>query len=199
MASITRKFLSSLEIEGETADKVIERYLEKVDELTQEIGKYKEDAEKLPAVQKELDDLKNSKNGDETEYKEKYEKEHQAFEEYKAEVEKKETQSAKEKAYLEMLKDADLSEKGIEKAIKYANWDEIELEDGKIKEPKKHIKAAQDEWSDYVTKTSSRGAETATPPVNMGGSKMTKEQIFAIKDTAARQKAIQENINLFSK
>lgn len=198
MASITRKFLSSLEIEGEAADKVIERYLEKVDELTAEIAQYKEDAEKLPAVQKELDDLKNSKDAGDSEYKEKYEKEHQAFEEYKAAADKKEKQAAKEQAYRQLLKDASLNEKGIEKALKYANWDDINLDDkGKIADASKHIKAEREEWSEYIEKTSSKGAQTATPPVNNGGGTMTRKEIMAIKDTTARQRAIQAHPEAF--
>ena len=89
------------------------------------------------------------------------------FDKYKAEVAEKETKAAKEAAYRAILKDANLSEKGIEKAIKYAEWDKIELgEDGKLKGANDHIKAAREEWAEYVTTTTTTGAKTSNPPAN---------------------------------
>ena len=89
------------------------------------------------------------------------------FDKYKAEVTEKETKAAKEAAYRAILKDANLSEKGIEKAIKYADWDKIELDtDGKLKGANGHIKAAREEWAEYVTTTTTTGAKTSTPPAN---------------------------------
>ena len=89
------------------------------------------------------------------------------FDKYKAEVTEKETKAAKESAYRAILKDANLSEKGIEKAIKYAEWDKIELgEDGKLKGANDHIKAVREEWAEYVTTTTTTGAKTSTPPAN---------------------------------
>lgn len=89
------------------------------------------------------------------------------FDKYKAEVTEKEIKAAKEAAYRAILKDANLSEKGIEKAIKYAEWDKIELDaDGKLKGANDHIKAVREEWSEYVTTTTTTGAKTSTPPAN---------------------------------
>lgn len=89
------------------------------------------------------------------------------FDKYKAEVTEKEIKAAKEAAYRAILKDANLSEKGIEKAIKYAEWDKIELDaDGKLKGANEHIKAVREEWSEYVTTTTTTGAKTSTPPAN---------------------------------
>ena len=105
------------------------------------------------------------------------------FDKYKAEVTEKETKAAKEAAYRAILKDANLSEKGIEKAIKYAEWDKIELEaDGKLKGASDHIKAAKEEWAEYVTTTTTTGAKTSTPPENTGGSVKTKEEIYKMEN-----------------
>lgn len=128
------------------------------------------------------------------------------FDKYKAEVTEKETKAAKEAAYRAILKDANLSEKGIEKAIKYAEWDKIELgEDGKLKGANDHIKAAREEWAEYVTTTTTTGARTSTPPANNGGSKLTKAEIYARDEhgryklsTAERQKALAENPELLN-
>ena len=127
----------------------------------------------------------------------------QSFDDYKAEVAAKETKAAKEAAYKAILKDANLSEKGIEKAIKYAEWDKIELEaDGKLKGASDHIKAAKEEWAEYVTTTTTTGAKTATPPTTGGNQKMTMADIYKkdergryVLSTDERQKALVENSN----
>ena len=107
----------------------------------------------------------------------------QSFDDYKAEVAAKETKAAKEAAYRAILKDANLSEKGIEKAIKYAEWDKIELEaDGKLKGASDHIKSVKEEWAEYVTTTTTTGAKTSTPPANNGGSVKTKEEIYKMEN-----------------
>lgn len=107
----------------------------------------------------------------------------QSFDDYKAEVAAKETKAAKEAAYRAILKDANLSEKGIEKAIKYAEWDKIELEaDGKLKGASDHIKAVKEEWAEYVTTTTTTGAKTSNPPANNGGSVKTKEEIYKMEN-----------------
>ena len=106
-----------------------------------------------------------------------------AFKDYKAEVAAKETKAAKEAAYRAILKDANLSEKGIEKAIKYAEWDKIELEtDGKLKGASDHIKSVKEEWAEYVTTTTTTGAKTSNPPANNGGSVKTKEEIYKMEN-----------------
>ena len=125
----------------------------------------------------------------------------QSFDDYKAEVAAKETKAAKEAAYRNILKDANLSEKGIEKAIKYAEWDKIELEaDGKLKGASDHIKSVKEEWAEYVTTTTTTGAKTSNPPANSGGAKLTKEDIYKkdekgryVMSASERQKALAEN------
>lgn len=188
---------------SEAVDKIIDGHLTSVNALREDIAKYKADAEKLPTVQKELDDMKANTNDS---WKEKHDKLKGEFDTYKKDVEEKETHSKKEAAYRAILKDANLSEKGIEKAIKYAEWDKIELEaDGKLKGASDHIKAAKEEWAEYVTTTTTTGAKTSTPPANSGGAKLTKAEIYARDEhgryklsTAERQKALAENPDLMN-
>ena len=196
--SLTRKMLKAMGIEEEKIDQIIEAHSETVDSLKADRDSYKEDAEKLKDVQKELDDLKAK--GDDG-WKEKHDRLKDEFDKYKTDVQAKETKAAKEAAYRAILKDANLSEKGIEKAVKYADWDKIELDaDGKLKGANDHIKAVRDEWAEYVTTTTTTGAKTSTPPANNGGSKLTKAEIYARDEhgryklsTAERQKALAEN------
>ena len=181
---------------SEAVDKIIDGHVTSVNALREDIAKYKADAEKLPTVQKELDDMKANTNDS---WKEKHDKLKGEFDTYKKDVEAKETHSKKVDAYRTILKDAGLSEKGIEKAIKYAEWDKIELEtDGKLKGASDHIKAAKEEWAEYVTTTTTTGAKTTTPPANNGGKTgKTKEEIMAIRDPAVRQAEIAKNPEVF--
>lgn len=198
--SLTRKMLKAMGIEEEKIDQIIEAHSETVDSLKADRDSYKEDAEKLKDVQKELDDLKAK--GDDG-WKEKHDRLKEEFDQYKNDVQEKETKAAKEAAYRAILKDANLSEKGIEKAIKYAEWDKIELDsDGKVKGANDHIKAVREEWAEYVTTTTTTGAKTSTPPVNNGGANLTKAEIYAKDEhgryklsTAERQKALAEALN----
>lgn len=201
--ALTRKLLKGMGLTDEQVDTIIEAHTDTVDGLKADVSKYKTDAEKLPDVQKELDELKAK--GDDG-WKEKHDKLKGEFDNYKKDVEAKETHSKKEAAYRAILKDANLSEKGIEKAIKYAEWDKIELEaDGKLKGASDHIKAAKEEWAEYVTTTTTTGAKTSTPPANSGGAKLTKAEIYARDEhgryklsTAERQKALAENPELLN-
>ena len=194
--SLTRKMLKAMGIEEEKIDQIIEAHSETVDSLKADRDSYKEDAEKLKDVQKELDDLKAK--GDDG-WKEKHDRLKEEFDQYKNDVQEKETKAAKEAAYRAVLKDANLSEKGIEKAIKYAEWDKIELgEDGKLKDANDHIKAVREEWAEYVTTTTTTGAKTSNPPANNGGKTgKTKEEIMAIRDPAVRQAEIAKNPEAF--
>ena len=188
---------------SEAVDKIIDGHVTSVNALREDVAKYKADAEKLPTVQKELDDMKANTNDS---WKEKYDNLKGEFDKYKTDVLEKETHNKKVEAYRAILKDANLSEKGIEKAVKYAEWDKIELgEDGKLKGANDHIKAVREEWAEYVTTTTTKGARTSTPPANNGGAKLTKAEIYARDEhgryklsTAERQKALAENPELLN-
>lgn len=202
-----REILSAAGVTSENmsdaVDNIIDGHLTSVNALREDIAKYKADAEKLPTVQKELDDMKANTNDS---WKEKYDNLKGEFDTYKKDVEAKETHNKKVEAYKAILKDANLSEKGIEKAVKYAEWDKIELEaDGKIKGASDHIKAVKEEWAEYVTTTTTTGAKTSTPPANTGGAKLTKAEIYAKDEhgryklsASERQKALAENPELLN-
>lgn len=178
--SLTRKMLKAMGIEEEKIDQIIEAHSETVDSLKADRDNYKKDADQLKSVREELDDLKAK--GDDG-WKEKHDKLKGDFEAYRKDVEAKETHSKKVEAYRTILKDAGLSDKGIEKAIKYAEWDKIELEaDGKLKGASDHIKAVKEEWAEYVTTTTTTGAKTSNPPANNGGSVKTKEEIYKMEN-----------------
>ena len=195
--ALTRKFLAALGIDEEKAEQIITAHTETVDGLKAEREKYKADAEKLPAVESELKALKEKAAGDDP-YKEKFEKVQKEYAEFKKDVEAKATAAKKEGAFKALLKEIGIPEKRIDSVIKVSDVSKIEFDDeGKVKDGEKLKDSLKSEWSDFIPTTKTEGAKTATPPANTGKTTMTKEQIRAIPDAAARQKAMLENPSLF--
>lgn len=202
--AITRKLLKGMGLTEEQQDTIIEAHTDTVNGLKADVDRYKADAEKLPGVQKELDDLKGK--GDDG-YKEKYESEHKAFEDYKKTVAAEKTTAAKEKAVEAVLKKIGVSEKRLQSVAKLAKadglLDALELnDDGAVKEADKLEKNLKDSYSEYITTTSTKGADTPTPPANSGGANLTMADIYKkdekgryVMDYEARLKAIEENLN----
>lgn len=202
--AITRKLLKGMGLTEEQQDTIIEAHTDTVNGLKADVERYKADAEKLPGVQKELDDLKGK--GDDG-YKEKYESEHKAFETYKKATETEKATAAKEKAVEAVLKKIGVSEKRLQSVAKLAKadglLDALELdENGAVKEVDKLEKSLKDGYSEYITTTSTKGADTPTPPANSGGAKLTMADIYKkdekgryVMDYEARLKAIEENLN----
>lgn len=202
--SITRKMLKGMGLTEDQQDTILEAHTETVNEIKAERDRLKSDAEKLPTVQKELDDLKAAGDGG---YKEKYEAEHKAFETYKKAVDTEKATAAKEKAVEAVLKKIGVSEKRLQSVAKLAKadglLDALELdENGTVKEADKLEKSLKDGYSEYITTTSTKGANTPTPPANSGGAKLTMADIYKkdekgryVMDYEARLKAIEENLN----
>ena len=195
-----RKIFEGAEIEvpKDVLGQICDLHTSSMDGLPETIKELKG---KLKVAEQERDAAKAKVpvDGEETISKAEYDKLKGDFDTYKKDVEAKETHSKKVEAYRTILKDANLSEKGIEKAIKYAEWDKIELEtDGKLKGASDHIKAVKEEWAEYVTTTTTTGAKTSTPPANNGtGTGKTKEEIMAIRDGAVRRAEMAKNPHLF--
>ena len=195
--SLTRKFLSAMGIEDDKVDEIITAHTDTVNALKEQRDKYKEDAEKLPAVQKKLDEIE-AQNDKEDPYKEKYEKLQVEFDTFKEGVENEKIKAKKNKAYRELIKKAGVSEKRIDAIMKVTNIDNVELDEkGEIKDADKITENIKKEWSDFIVTESQKGADTTTPPTSTGGTTMTKEEIRSIKDPQARQKAMMENASLF--
>lgn len=193
--ALTRKSLKAMGLTDEQVDSIIEMHTETVDGLKA----YKADAEKLPGVQKELDDLKKqvAENKDDG-WKDKHDAVKKEFDDYKAAQTAKDTKAAKEAAYRALLKEAGVNEKRIDAVLRVTDLDKIELEDGKIKGAEEVKNAIKTEWAVFITTAGQSGAGMTNPPVNTGSATtMTKDQIMAIKDPTERQAAIAENHQLF--
>lgn len=163
--ALTRKFLTALGIESEKIDEIIAAHAETVDALKADRDKYKEEADKIPDLQKELETAKGDSS-----YKEKYEKEHADFEKFKGEQTEKETNAKKQEAYRKLLKDAGISEKHINSVLKASDYKSLTFDDkGNVVDSKKIVDAIKADWPDMVTTTETHGAESHNPPDNNGG------------------------------
>lgn len=195
--ALTRKFLSALGIEEEKAEQIIQTHVDTLEPIKAERDKYKEAYENLPAIQKELDELK-AKTAGEDPYKEKFEALQKEYNDYKADVEAKATTAKKESAFRKILKEIGIPDKRIDAVLKVSDISKLELDgEGKIKDGDKLKESLKTEWSDFITTTTSEGARTPNPPANNGKTTMTREEIRAIPDASARQKAMLENPTLF--
>jgi len=180
--ALTRKFLSAMGVEESKIDEIISAHTDTVNALKEERDNFKADAEKLPAVQKELDEFKKAESKGDA-YRVKYEakvEEYDAlkkeFEQYKDGVTAKETTAKKEAAYRTLLKKAGVSEKRIDAVMKVSDVTKVELtEDGAIKDADDLEKKIKEEWSDFIVSEGVKGASTPTPPNNTGGDRQRGE------------------------
>ena len=199
--AFTRKMLKAMGIEEEKIDEIIEAHREVTDALKEDRDKYKADADKLADTRKELEILKKNAEGTDS-YKERYEQEHKDFEDYKASIKAEQAKAAKADAYKALLKKAGVSDKRLDAIVKVTSLDDIDLDDkGEIKDADERIKGIQSEWAEFIVTETQRGANTENPPANVGGKKMTKDEIFKkdehgryVLTAQERQRAIAENL-----
>ena len=204
--ALTRKMLSAMGIDDEKQDEIINAHSEVVNALKEERDNYKMESQKAEKLQKEVEELQESmKNGERSPYKVKYEAKveeydnlKKEFDDYKNDISAKELKSKKSSAYRDLLKEAGISEKRLNSIVRVTDLDKVELDDeGKIKDSEELAKNIKNEWSDFIVTESTHGANVSNPPSNTGGGKKSKDEIMAIKDTAARQQAMMENKELF--
>lgn len=198
MAKFTRAEIRKIIGESctdEIENQLVALHLGVVDPLKDDVTRYKADAEKLPGVQKELDDLKAQGDGG---YKAKYEAEHKAFEDYKTSVAAEKTTAAKEKALETALKKVGIADKRLQSVARLCKGDglldKLELDDkGAIKDSDKLEASLKESYSDYIVTTSTQGANTANPPAGNGGSGSITAEAFKKMGYADRLKLKKES------
>ena len=199
MAKFTRAEIRNILGEActeEIENRLVALHLGVVDPLKDDLTKYKADAEKLPSVQKELDDLKAAGDGG---YKEKYEKEHSAFEAFKTDITAKESKAAKEKAVRAYFESKNITGANLDLAMRDCGEEmaALELDGEKIKDTKSLDALVDGTYKGLVSKQTVRLDTGAR--FNGGGKPMTKDEIMQITDRAERRAAIAANMNLFRK
>lgn len=153
-------------IEDKQVESIIEAHTETVNGLKAERDRYKEQAEKVPDLQKQLEEAQAASEGGD--WEEKFNAEHQAFEDFKAQIEVERADAEKAQAYRGMLMSAGIDPKRIDAIMRVTDLSEVEMEDGKLKDSGKLEEAAKAEWADFVIKTHTEGSKPATPPDTKG-------------------------------
>ena len=162
--ALTRKSLKAMGLTDEQVDSIIEMHSETVDGLKEQVKTYKADAEKLPNVQKELDDLKAAGDGG---FKEKFEKEHSDFENFKKTIQEKETKAAKESAAKAFFESKGITGNSLEIAMRGSSAEiaALDLDGEKIKDSSALDALVNGTFKALVSKTTTKGANIPNPPV----------------------------------
>lgn len=189
-----RSFLESLGLSEQQVAAVMDEHISVVDALKADRDKYRAEAEKLPDLQKQLEDIKGSED-----WKQKFEDEHKAFEDFKKKT-ADDAEAAKVKAaYRSLLVDEKIGAKWLDDIMRITDFTGMKLDkEGKLIDEADLRKTIGEKCGAFRTTITEKGAKVETPPTNSAG-KMTKEEILKIKDASERQKAISENLNLFGK
>lgn len=166
MAKYTRAEIRAILGEAHTDDienRLIALHLGVVDPLKDQLQSLKADADKLPTVQKELDDLKAAGDGG---YKEKYEAEAKAHKDYRAQVEAEKTAARDNADVMDLCKTVGIARDASLKLISKA-FDRSMIkrgEDGKITNREELETYMKTEYADFIGTPGSEGTPPATPP-----------------------------------
>ena len=173
---------TAIHLEDDKADQIIEAHGETVSALKDERDQYREAAEALPGVKKELDDLKAKQDDG---YRERYEREHAEFEAFRAETEKAAGEREKRGLYRKLLQEAGVDPRRLDAVMRVADLSGVVVEDGKIKDADEIAGAVRKEWSDFIVQTGTKPAKVDDPPA--GGSDPAKREPHSIAE-AMRQR-----------
>lgn len=164
--ALTRAFLKSMNLTEEQVNAIIEEHTNVTGALKDQIKEYKTDADKLPDLQKELDDLKKDVKAND--WKGKYDKEHESFEKYKADILSKEALENTKAAYRKLLTECNVGEKHIDSILRVTDFSNIKLaEDGNIDGVDALKEKVKSDWSGFISTKETRGQNPDNPP---GGS-----------------------------
>lgn len=198
--SFSRSFLKASGLSDEQIQAIMEEHIAVTNALKEQLEAKKADAEKLSAVQKELDELKGGED-----YKTKYQEEHEAFEKYKADVKAEAELGNIKEAYRKILAEEKISSKWIDPIIRMEDFTSMKLgKDGSLADADKLRQMIKEKYPEYIVTERTEHEKVATPPKAKGGSDLTREDIFKrdehgryVLSTEERQKAIAENPQVF--
>ena len=181
--ALTRKLLEGIGIEDKQIETIIEAHSDTVTALKKEIAQYKDDAERVPLLQKQLEEALAADHTDELQSKldeavkakETAEaalaEANKSFDDFKAEVQAEKDATAKAGAYRkQVLEAAGIGADYLDDVMAVAKLNDIELDDdGNIKGASELAEAAKSKWKSFVVQKEKKGAQVDTPPADKGG------------------------------
>lgn len=148
-----------MSIDEEKIDEIISAHSETVTALKEQRDSYKADAEKLPTVEKELNELKQTASGDKHLEKQ-YNDLKAEYDSYKATIEaEKKVQAVKG-----LLREINIGDKWVDRIVKFTNFDDIELDGDNLKNADGLKERYAKDYYDCIVKTQTEGVNTETPP-----------------------------------
>lgn len=166
--ALTRAMLKGMGLTEEQVSAIIDEHTTVTSALKEQVKEYKEDAEKLPTVEKELSDLKSDvkKNN----WQKKYEDEHKAFEDYKTDVAEKETKQKIKSAYKNLLTECKVGDSHINSILRVTDFSEMKLkEDGSIEGAEDLKKSIESDWSGFISTEETKKTEEPNDPPSKNG------------------------------
>lgn len=166
--ALTRAMLKGMGLTEEQVSAIIEEHTSVTSALKDQVKQYKADAEKLPDIEKELEELKKDTSA--SDWKKKFDDEHTAFEDYKAKVSEKEKLEKVKAAYRKLLTDCKVGEKHIDSIIRVTDLSKMTVaEDGTLDGADKLTETIKSDWSGFISTKETKGADVDNPPGDEGG------------------------------
>lgn len=166
--ALTRAMLKGMGLSEEQVSAIIEEHTNVTSALKDQIKEYKESAEKLSTVEKELEDLK--KDTSSSDWEKKYNDEHKAFEDYKTDVANKEKSESIKSAYRKLLLDQKVGEKHIDSILRVTDFSNMKLkDDGTLDGAEALTETIKTDWSGFIATEKKEGAGVENPPSGHGG------------------------------
>ena len=160
-----REILSIAGVDSEhmsaAVDAIIDGNVASVEALREEVAKWKAEAERLAGVQKELDDLRASTD---SEWKQKYNTEHEAFEAFKRQTAEQAAHAEKVELYRELLRSEGVAERRIESILRITDFSGITVKNGQLDKADDLRAGIRTEWADFIMSTSTKPTSVDTPP-----------------------------------
>ena len=163
--AFTRSFLKATGLTDEQISAVMEEHVAVTNGLKQERDNYKADADKLPDLQKKLQDAEANED-----YKKKYESEHSAFEDFKTKTAEDAKAAEVKAAYRKLLVEEKIGENKLDKIIKVTDFSGMKLDkDGNLENAKDLRESIGKEWADFKVTTKVDEPKPPTPPTPDNG------------------------------
>lgn len=171
--ALTRAMLKGMGLNEEQIGAIIDEHTNVTSALKDQIKAYKADAEKLPEVQKELDDMKKDTSA--SDWEKKYNDEHSAFEKYKTEISDKEKSEKIKAAYKRLLTECKVGEKHIDSILRVTDFSNIKLaDDGSLDGADALKEKIGSDWSGFISTKETKGADVDNPPGDGGNPESKK-------------------------
>ena len=146
---------------------VLDPIKDQLDDAKRDVTKYKTEAEKVPGLQKDLDEAKKGED-----WKAKYEKADQDLKDYKAKVAQDAEVAKVKAAYKKLLTEEKISEKTLDSVLAATDYSGMKLkEDGTLDRIEDLKKDIDTKWGGFKVAQRQRGEKVDNPPPgNPGGS-----------------------------